>query len=433
MHVAFVPFTGFRLREERLRQWNVSLPGLTRRASAVEQLPALGLLTLAGGTPDSWTCSYHPVERVTEELVDEIAGTRPALVAISALTASIDEAQELARQLRMRKIPTVIGGIHATVCAEEVGQHCDSVVIGSGESVWHEILADASAGHLRPRYQAENSATSQWITPRFDLLPQPVPRFTLQTHRGCPWACEFCGASRLLSQFQEKPIEQIRRELAAISAISPRPLLELADDNTFARVRDVDLLLDALQESGARWFTESDWRLGEQPDVLKRLAQSGCRQVLVGIESLVFRYPGQGKKADELARILEAVEAIQAAGVVVNGCCIAGGDGETPESLDRLTEFLLASPFAEIQVTLQTPFPGTGLYERLRRDGRLLAERGWSYYTLFDVTYRPDRMSVEELETGFENVLRHVYSHEASQRRDAIRHRVWRQRRSIAS
>lgn len=432
MHVAFVPFTGFRLREESLRQWNVTFPGLLRRASAVGQLPALGLLTLAGGTPDEWTCSYRAADGVTEELLEEVAGMRPALVALSALTASIEEAQEFSRRLRERKILTVIGGLHASVCPEEVGQHCDAVVIGSGEEAWHEVLADAAAGKLKPRYRAEPSTTSCWITPRFDLLPQPVPRFTMQTQRGCPWACEFCGASRLLSRFQEKPIEQIRRELAMITEITPRPMLELADDNTFARERDSNLLLDALEESGARWFTESDWRLGEQPHVLKRLAQSGCRQVLVGIESLVFRYPGQGKKADELARILDAVDAIQDAGVAVNGCFIAGGDGETQESLDRLTEFLLESPFAEVQVTLQTPFPGTGLYERLRREGRLLPDRGWSYYTLFDVTYQPDRMSVAELETGFREVLQSVYSEEASRRRGAIRHRIWRQRRSIA-
>jgi len=431
MHVAFVPFTGFRLREERLRRWNVTLPGLTRRAAAVGQLPALGLLTLAGGTPEEWTCSYHPAERVTEELVEAIAERRPTLVAISALTASIADAQKLARQLKQRRILTVIGGIHASVCPDEVGQHCDAVAIGPGEGVWHEILADAAAGELQSKYHADQSRDDEWMTPRFDLLPPPVPRFTLQTQRGCPWACEFCGASRLLSPFQEKPIAQIRRELAAIAAISPRPMLELADDNTFARGRDVSSLLKALEESGARWFTESDWLLGERPDVLERLAPSGCRQVLVGIESLVFRYPGQGKKEDDLARILAAAESVQQAGVAVNGCFIVGGDGETPESLSRLADFLVESPFAEVQVTLQTPFPGTGLYDRLRREGRLLPERGWSYYTLFDVTYQPDRMSVAELESGFRDVLRRVYSAEASRRRDAIRHGIWRRRRSI--
>jgi radical SAM superfamily enzyme YgiQ (UPF0313 family) len=209
-------------------------------------------------------------------------------------------------------------------------------------------------------------------------------------------------------------------------------MVELADDNTFAGEGDFDPLLDLLQQSGARWFTESDWRIGERPELLARLAPSGCRQVLVGIESLVFRYPGQGQKQAELARMMDAVRAIQEAGVVVNGCLIVGADGETRGSLDRLIGFVLDSPLAEVQITVQTPYPGTGLYRRLRREGRLLPDRGWSNYTLFDVTYRPDRMTVEELESGFRHVLAQVYSADAAHRRAELRRRIWRHSRSCS-
>jgi radical SAM superfamily enzyme YgiQ (UPF0313 family) len=202
-------------------------------------------------------------------------------------------------------------------------------------------------------------------------------------------------------------------------------LIELADDNTFAGHRDVEPFFDAFEQSGARWFTEADWRIGERPDVLARLAEAGCVQVLVGIESLVFRYPGFGQKQAELDRIMQAVLAIQEAGVAVNGCFIVGADGETRDSLDRLVNFVFESPLAEVQVTLQTPFPGTGLYQRLWNQGRLLPDRGWPYYTLFDVTYPPDRMSVLELEAGFRDVLRQVYSAEATRRRQKIRHEIW--------
>ena len=90
------------------------------------------------------------------------------------------------------------------------------------------------------------------------------------------------------------------------------------------------------------------------------------------------------------------------------------------------TETVLDSPFAEVQLTLQTPFPGTALYDRLHREGRLLPGRGWSHYTLFDVTYQPDCMSVRELENAFREVLGAVFSSEASHRRTAIRREIWR-------
>jgi len=156
-------------------------------------------------------------------------------------------------------------------------------------------------------------------------------------------------------------------------------------------------------------------------------------QVLVGIESLVFRYPGMGEKQAELNRIMDAVCAIQDAGVAVNGCFIAGAVGETQQSLATLIDFILNSPLAEIQVTLQTPFPGTALHRSLQAEGRLLADRGWSAYSLFDVTYQPDGMTVEELAVGFRDVLKNVYSESATDRRNAIRRRIMRTARGRRS
>jgi radical SAM superfamily enzyme YgiQ (UPF0313 family) len=171
-------------------------------------------------------------------------------------------------------------------------------------------------------------------------------------------ACEFCGASRLLGPFREKPLDRIEAELAALRSISRRPLVELADDNSFVGRRSAPDLLNALERADIRYFAEADWRIGERPEVLKRLAASGCVQVLVGLERLRRRYPGMGAKSAELARMQEAVARIQDAGVAVIGCFIVGGDGEDAESLHDLGEFLLESPLADVQLTLQTPFPG---------------------------------------------------------------------------
>jgi radical SAM superfamily enzyme YgiQ (UPF0313 family) len=428
-HVTFIPLVGVRVREEELLALGMSLPGLSPRAAAVSQLPALGLLTLAGMLPPEWTCSYLAAERVDEALIDRVVSQRPVLVAISALTASINEAYALCRRLRDYKLPVVLGGLHATACPEEASRHADSVVIGAGEAVWPQVLADAAAGALRPVYRASTAGSQpNWPLPRFDLLGEAPPRYTLQTQRGCPLACDFCGASRLLGNFREKPAAAVRSELAAITSRTPRPLLELADDNTFAGRRDPQELFGALSAAGARYFTEADWRIGQRPEVLAGLADSGCAQVLIGIESLVFRYPGMGAKLSELCRIMDAVDRVQEAGVPVNGCFIVGAEGETPASLERLVSFILASPLAEVQLTLQTPFPGTGLYRRLRDQGRLLADRDWSHYTLFDVTYQPDAMTVAELEKGFRDVVQAVFSQEAVNRRGPIRRAILRRR-----
>ena len=424
-HLALVPLTGFRVREAEMQELGMRLPGLQQRAAALAELPALGVLTLAGMTPEHWSRSHHAAAQADEALADQIAAQRPTLAAISALTASVQEAYRLSEMLRRRGILTVMGGLHVTAAPQEAETFCDAVVIGEGEPVWRRVLADAEAGKLSPRYQA-SEPSEEWPAPQWELLGGRPPRYTLQTQRGCPFACDFCAASRLLSPFREKPLADIDRELADICERSPRPLLELADDNTFAGTRDFLPFFERMKQSGARWFTESDWRIGERPQLLQGLAESGCRQVLVGIESLVFRYPGQGRKADQSQRIMDAIAAIQEAGVVVNGCFIAGADGETRSSLERLTRFILESPLAEVQLTLQTPFPGAGLYQRLRKAGRLLPDRDWSCYTLFDVCHQPDAMSVEELEAGFREALTEIYSAEATRKRVQLRRDVWR-------
>lgn len=433
-HVTFVPLSGFRVREEELLALGMSLPGLKPRAKALGELPALGLLTLAGLLPDDWSCSYQPLDRFRPGCVEQIAAERPTLVAISALTASINEAYRLCSELRQRKISTVLGGLHVTACPEEAGRFADAVVIGSGEAVWRDILHDSAAGTLAPTYTAPRGpklAESEWPVPRFDLIGPNPPRYTLQTARGCPLACDFCGASRLLGTFHEKPLTAIQAELAAICRQNSRPLIELADDNSFAGSRDIEGLFQVLAESGARYFTECDWRIGERPEILKGLAASGCVQVLVGIESLVLRYPGMGGKQAELARIMAAIDRIQDAGVAVNGCFIVGADGETRASMDRLALFINESPLADVQITLQTPFPGTALYRRLQQQKRLLPGRDWSHYTLFDVTYRPDSLSVRELEVGFRELLGVTFSKECAVRRTSIRKRILRDRAEL--
>ncbi len=427
MHVAFVPLTGLRVVSPTIRALGVKLPDLRRRGEAVGGLPALGLLTLAGMLPEGIDCSWHPAAEIGDELVETLADARPDLVAVSSTTASAMDAYRLGQALRARGIACVLGGLHATACPDEATQHFDAVVVGDGEPVWHDVLADARAGTLAPRYhRAWAPEAEDWPTPRFALHEGTPSRWTLQTQRGCPFSCEFCAASRLLGAYREKPSAQIARELDALRACDATPLLELADDNTFAVRADAEALLDVLEDSGALWFTEVDWRIGERPEVLRRLAPAGCVQVLIGLESQVFRYPGMGSKQAALDRMMRAIDAIHAAGVVVHGCFIVGADGETQASMERLADFVLESGLADVQITLETPFPGTELRARMAREGRLLEDRDWSHHTLFDVTFRPDRMAPDELQEGFHGVLGRVHAEDAVRRRSRLRRDIWR-------
>lgn len=429
-HVTLVSLSGFRVREPEMLALGMTLPGLHDRARAIAALPALAPLTLAAHTPEGWTQSILEAPAADDAAVQRILAEKPALVAISALTASIPRAIALSRSLRAEGVRTALGGLHATACPDGCTPHFDAVVTGDGEPVWPALLADAAAGSLRPLYRPERPFDlAESRPPRWDLLPpRDRPRFTLQTARGCPLACEFCAASRLLGPFREKPAEHVARELDAIRAIAPRPIVELADDNTFAGRRDPAPLLDALAASGARYFTEADWRIGERPDLLHRLADSGCVQVLVGLESLSPRFAGMGAKKARIDRMMDAVAAIHHVGVAVIGCFVVGADGEDEESLAHLADFLLDAPLADVQLTLLTPFPGTRLHRRLADQDRLLPDRGWDSYTLFDVVHRPDPLSPDQLQSAFHNLVKIVFSAQASARRHDLRRSVWARR-----
>ncbi len=426
--LTLVSMSGLRVGCDAVLAAGMQLPGLRKRADALAQLPPLGLLTIAGTVPEHWDIELisDAATQSVKEVADEILESKPDVVAFSCLTPSADRAAAIAAILRTQKIPTVVGGLHATAIPQWCEERFDVVAVGDGEPLLPELLSDFENNSLRRRYLADGRMDiSRSPLPRWDLLQHSPPRFTLQTARGCPWACSFCAASRLLGTARAKDCKRIKQELQAITTIRTRPWLELADDNTFALERDDAELLECLQESGARWFTETDWRIAQRPELLRKLARSGCRQILIGVESTVFRYPGMGKKTAEFEQIIDAVTTIQDHGIAVNACFIVGADGETRASIERLAEFLQAADFSEIQLTLETPFPGTPIYRKLQQSNRLLYN-DFSRYTLFDVVYRPSMLSPDELQDAFVGLIKQVFSPGQQRRRDTIRRQLRR-------
>jgi radical SAM superfamily enzyme YgiQ (UPF0313 family) len=154
------------------------------------------------------------------------------------------------------------------------------------------------------------------------------------------------------------------------------------------------------------------------------MRESGCAQVLIGLESpnesglagVELRSDWKRRRVPEYK---EAIREIQRHGVTVNGCFILGLDGHTPEVFDEVNAFIEESELYEVQLTVMTPFPGTPLYDRLAREDRLLEPRNWKACTLFDVNYRPSHMTVEELRAGFRDLVVDVYSEARTKRRRA--------------
>jgi radical SAM superfamily enzyme YgiQ (UPF0313 family) len=260
--------------------------------------------------------------------------------------------------------------------------------------------------------------------PRFELLdPQRYNRLTVQTQRGCPWRCQFCASSIMLTQrYKLKPIAKVIDEIHAIKKVWAEPFIEFADDNTFVNKRHSRELMRALAPERIRWFTETDVSVADDPELLKLIHDAGCAQVLIGLESptsdgvsgVELRHDWKKGRA---ASYREAIDRIQSAGITVNGCFVLGLDTDGPEVFDAVAEFVEDSGLAEVQITVQTPLPGSALYDRLKDEGRLLYDGEWERFTLFDVTFEPKGMAVAALEQGLRELGARLYTPEARRQR----------------
>lgn len=415
MKLGLLAMSGVRCCNQELMAMGLTLPGFVERSKVIASLPSLGLLTLAGMTPEEVDMRY--VEVPEPGSLDDLPGPFD-VVAISSFTAQIKEAYRLADRYRAAGVTVLMGGLHVTSRPQEALLHADSVLIGEGESLWPQMLKDLQAGRLQKIYDARplNFDFRQSPMPRFDLLDmKDYNRITLQTQRGCPFNCDFCGASiRLNPRYKTKPVDRVIAELHRIRETWKHPFIEFADDNTFADKARGRELARALIPEGIRWFTETDISVASDPELLRLMKEAGCAQILVGLESpSPAGLEGLEHKSNWKRRQLEgsrrAIAAIQDAGITVNGCFVLGLDGTDASSFDTVFDFVNETGLYEVQITVMTPFPNAPLYSRLETEGRLLREDAWEYCTLFDVNYQPTGMSVSELENGFRDLLTRIY------------------------
>lgn len=423
LKIAFIAMSGLRACDPELTALGLTLPGFVERNRSIASLPSLGLLTLAGMTP---TCHQRRYLEMPDLSNIDALPRDIDLVAISSFSAQIKEAYQVVAYYRALGIPVVIGGLHVTALPQEAIAHGATAVAGEGETVWLEILHDVERGQLRSLYDARGA--------EFNLAAAPMPayelldierynRITVQTSRGCPWRCNFCASSILLTRkYKQKPAAQVLAEIDRIRSFWSRPFIEFADDNSFCHRTYWKALLPEIAKRQIKWFTESDLSIYEDEELLILMREAGCAEVLIGFESptdqgLDRLETKRNWKLTRAPQYREAIRRIQEHGIRVNACFVLGLDGQTTRVFDQVLDFVEdALPF-DVQVTVPTPFPGTPFFAQLQREGRLLADRAWERCTLFDVNFQPTHMSAQDLAAGMRQTVVALYSEEATARR----------------
>jgi radical SAM superfamily enzyme YgiQ (UPF0313 family) len=394
-----------------------------RESSFFFPLPNLALLTLAGLVDDTFELEYH------DENIEKInIGNHCRIAAITSMTCQANRAYRLAEICRKKGMHVVLGGMHPTVMPEEAMEHADTIIAGEAEELWPIFLRDYKAGRPQKLYQASRKSPydlQHAPVPRYDLVrPQDYRAMPVQVGRGCPLGCEFCSVEVVHGRrYRHKHTEQVVDEIKFIKKIweTRRPRIFFTDDNLHLHREVTGRLLEKLIPLKINWMAQMDISVGRDQELLCLMAKSGCSQLLIGFESLnranLDSIQPKGVKPKHLAEYGALIRNIQSFGIRVLGMFIIGLDQDRPDVFQKLRDFIFANNLHDAQITIQTPLPGTRLFTRMRKEGRLLEPIDWQKCNFFHVNYRPLRHTARQLVRGQSWLYQQIHSDEAVVRR----------------
>jgi radical SAM superfamily enzyme YgiQ (UPF0313 family) len=300
---------------------------------------------------------------------------------------------------------------------DDAAPHADAIVTGYAEDSWPQLLRDFAVGRLQPRYdQAPGLDLANRPFPRRDLLP--ADRFltnnVFEATRGCIHNCDFCVVPAAWGRkpFQ-KPVEDV---IADIRRHGARKLI-FVDLNLIADRGYALRLFAALVPLDVQWYGLATVLLADDPELLELAARSGCRGLLMGLESISVQNLRQNHKGfNSPEKFFQVVERLHEHGIALQGCFVFGLDHDEPDVFLKTAEFAVQARIDLPRFAIVTPFPNTALYKRLEAEGRILT-KNWELYDGQHVVFRPARMSVAELQAGAEAAWKHAYSFRSIARR----------------
>lgn len=322
---------------------------------------------IAALTPDNYEI------KIIDESVQNIPkNERPDIVGLTTFTTTKKRCYEIADYYRSLNIPVVIGGAHASFAAEEVLNHADSVVIGEAELVWKKCLSDFENGNLQKTYKADRLC---------DFKTSPIPKWRLtdykeiniigvQASRGCPFNCEFCLVEKMFGKkHRVRDVDDVIKEIKSL----PAKRIFFVDDNLTFNKKFIKELVEKLTPLNVSWACQASIEIGDDPGLLKKMAESGCLSILIGFESLNPESIKEMHKDQNVGRNYEKqIKNIHDAGIYVTASFVVGFDSDKLDMYDRIYEFTTKNNLIVPNIFFLLPAPGTDLTKRMKDANRLI-------------------------------------------------------------
>jgi radical SAM superfamily enzyme YgiQ (UPF0313 family) len=378
--------------------------GMVRMLGKKNSMPSLALAIVAALTPKGYDITV-----IDEEVEDVDFSFNADIVGITSLSNTIDRAFDMADEFRKRGITVVMGGPHASYSAKECLDHSDSVIIGEAEGLWEKFINDYETGRTKKIYRRSGAfAFTDNVIPRWDLFKlEYYLALPMQATRGCPYDCEFCLVTNMFGKkLRRRSIDDLVSELKSL----PMKRVFFVDDNLTIHKKFARELSAALRPHGIFWSCQSSIDIGRYPALLDDMAEAGCEQILIGFESLnTASLKETGKYHNIMSDYEASIANIHSRGIHILASFIVGFDSDGPEEFDRIREFTekMALPYVALNILGQTP--GTKLYERLKREKRIVdgpsEYRGGMFPSL-----KYGRMSQSDLFAYYIDCIRMMFS-----------------------
>ena len=382
--------------------------------------PPLGLATLAAYLAPDDEVSIQDEHVEPLDLDDE-----PDLVVIQVYITSARRAYQIADRYRARGAHVCLGGLHVTSLPEEAAAHADTIFLGPGEDTWPIFLADYRADCAKSSYRSVQRTLTALPPIRRDLIRRErylVPN-SIVVSRGCPHHCEFCYKDAFFAGGRSFYTQTVDAALAEIERLPGRHLYFL-DDHLFGNERFAEALFDGMRGMGRLWQAAGTVHSVLRPRLLEKAAACGLRSLFVGFETLDAENLRAQRKPQNLHRDYgAAIRRLHDQGVIVNGSFVFGMDEDGPDVFARTVEWAVDQGIETATFHIMTPYPGTALFQKMEREGRIL-HRDWDRYDTRHVVYRTRGMTAEELEAGYWSAYRDFYRWGAIWR-GASRKREW--------
>ncbi|NTW68546.1 MAG: B12-binding domain-containing radical SAM protein [Chlorobiaceae bacterium] len=340
------------------------------------------------------------------------------LVGISVQTGMARQAFDLADRLRARGTPVALGGAHVTLFADSCRPHADLLVQGEADDLWKKVLTDLKRGALKPDYHSNkfpDMGEAKPVSKNALIKSRYFTTNLIQTGRGCPHNCDFCNVHVLNGHtLRRRAISDIVSEVARFQQHDHR-IFFFVDDSINADPAYANELFRQLTPLKISWFGQATTTLGQQHELLETFALSGCRALLVGIESVEAKSRSAHKKnQNRSTELAGAIQNIRKAGISLYGSFIYGLDGDTLDTPAAILDFISETGLDVPGINILRPTPGTRVFERLKEEGRLLFDprdiTAFRYTFGQEMLYQPKNIDLEAFVESYADLTRKIFT-----------------------